>query len=151
MAAGTGTWDRDGMGTGTGTDRWEPLVARLRQAETDATFCGTVLVTVGDRVEFEACHGLADRSAGVPVHPGSRFGRASMCKMFTAVAVVDAVRRGELALDVAVVDVLSRERRPTTLRDDVSVHHLLTHISGIADYAEEDEALPGYVADYASL
>ena len=30
-------------------------------------------------------------------------------------------------------------RLSLTLRDDVTVHHLLTHTSGIADYAEEDE------------
>jgi CubicO group peptidase (beta-lactamase class C family) len=33
----------------------------------------------------------------------------------------------------------------------VSVHHLLCHTSGIADYAEEDEDSPGYVEDYAAL
>lgn len=35
--------------------------------------------------------------------------------------------------------------------DDVTVHQLLTHTSGIGDYAEEDEELPGYVEDYGSL
>ena len=34
--------------------------------------------------------------------------------------------------------------RPSTLRDDVLVHHLLSHSSGIADYFEEDENLPDY-------
>ena len=38
-----------------------------------------------------------------------------------------------------------------TLAAAVSVHHLLCHTSGIADYAEEDETSPGYVEDYAAL
>jgi CubicO group peptidase (beta-lactamase class C family) len=135
----------------TGADRWEPVAARLQQAEQDGAFSGTVLVTVGERTEFEACHGLADRAAGTPVHPGTRFAVASMCKMFTAVAVLDAVRRGEVTLDAAVAEVLPADRRPSTLRPDVTVHHLLCHTSGIADYAEEGEDLPFYVADYAEL
>ena len=39
------------------------------------------------RVEFEGCFGLADRAAGVADHPTTRFGLASVTKMFTAVAV----------------------------------------------------------------
>jgi CubicO group peptidase (beta-lactamase class C family) len=37
-----------------------------------------------------------------------------------------------------VVSLLPADRRPSTLRPDVTVHHLLTHTSGIADYAEEE-------------
>ena len=33
----------------------------------------------------------------------------------------------------------------------MSVHHLLCHTSGIADYAEEDEDSAGYLEDYAAL
>lgn len=70
--------------------------------------------------------------------------------MFTAAAVLDAVRRRELSLDAHVVDVLPPHRRPSTLDRRVTVHHLLTHTSGIGDYAEGDETLPGYLDD-ASL
>ena len=45
-----------------------------------------------------------------------------MCKMFTALGVLDAVRRGEVALDSRVVDLLSAARRPVTLAGDVTVH-----------------------------
>ncbi|WP_083664232.1 serine hydrolase [Ornithinimicrobium sp. CNJ-824] len=34
---------------------------------------------------------------------------------------------------------------------DVTVHHLLSHTSGIADYFEEDEDLPGYREDYGDI
>jgi CubicO group peptidase (beta-lactamase class C family) len=72
--------------------------------------------------------------------------------MFTGVAVVDLVNRGLLdRFDRPVVDILPPQRRPATLRDDVTVHHLLSHTSGIADYCEEDEDTPGYCADYGAL
>jgi CubicO group peptidase (beta-lactamase class C family) len=71
--------------------------------------------------------------------------------MFTAVTVADAVGRGLAGFHTPVVDILAAERRPATLRPDVTVHHLLTHTSGIADYAEEDEDHPAHLEDYATL
>ena len=55
---------------------------------------------------FEGCYGLADRACGVPVTPATRFGLASVTKMFTAVAVADQVNAGLLSLDDRVVDLL---------------------------------------------
>jgi CubicO group peptidase (beta-lactamase class C family) len=112
---------------------------------------GTVLMTQAGSTVFERCYGLADRAAGIPITPQTRFGLASVTKLFTAVAVADCVSAGLLRFDDAVADLLPPERRPATLRSDVTVHHLLIHTSGIADYAEEDEDSPGYLADYGTL
>jgi CubicO group peptidase (beta-lactamase class C family) len=95
---------------------------------------GIAVITGPGGIEFEECFGLADRAGGIPNTPATRFGIASVTKMFTAVAVAT------LDVDVAapVTDLLPPERRPSTLRPDVTVHHLLTHTSNIADYAEEE-------------
>lgn len=123
----------------------------LRRWEAEREMSCSVLLTRGGETVFEGCYGLADRAHRVPVTPSTRFGLASVTKMFTAVAVVDLVGQGRLTLDAPVVDVLPDSRRPRTLRDDVTVHHLLTHTSGIADYAEEDESFENHLADYATL
>jgi CubicO group peptidase (beta-lactamase class C family) len=112
---------------------------------------GTVLVTQAGSTVYERCYGLADRAAELPVTPETRFGLASVTKLFTAVAVADCVTMGALRFEDAVVDVLPTDLRPATLRPDVTVHHLLIHTSGIADYAEEDPESPGYVDDYGAL
>lgn len=130
------------------TDPWAPLQDRLASAE---DLSGVLRVTRGQQVLWESCHGLADRANGIPVHPGTRFATASLSKMFTAVAVVDTAARGEFGLDTPVTSLLPPHLRPSTLREDVTVHHLLSHTSGIADYFEEDEDLPGYNDDYGSL
>ncbi len=127
------------------------LETLLRTWERERDLSGTVLLTQGGRTVFEACYGLADRAAGVPVTPRTRFALASLSKMFTAVAVVDLVSEGRLGFHDAVVGLLPPDLRPATLRPDVTVHHLLTHTSGIADYAEEDEDSPGYLEDYGAL
>src|SRR6185436_3241962 len=101
--------------------------------------------------EFEGCYGLANRADAIPVRGRTRFGLASVTKMFTAVTVLDAVRRGLAGLDTPVVDILPPARRPATLLPDVTMHHLLTHTAGIAYYAEEDAEHPAALADYADL
>src|SRR5699024_6474367 len=95
--------------------------------------------------------GVADRAAGRPVTFRDRFGTASVSKMLTAAAVLDAHVAGLLDLDAPVVDLLPAVRRPRTLDPRVTARHLLTHTSGVGDYAEEDDTQPGYVPDYAAL
>ncbi len=124
------------------------LSARLDEMAAQRDLSGVVRLTRSDEVLFEGAYGLANRADRVPVHTGTRFGLASFTKMFTAVSVTSLVREGRFGFDTPVVDLLPPERRPTTLRPDVTVHHLLCHTSGIADYAEEegDDAL-----DYAGI
>ncbi|HZB47766.1 MAG TPA: serine hydrolase domain-containing protein [Mycobacteriales bacterium] len=129
-------------------DALTDLDARLQELAGTRDYSGIARITGPDGVLFEGCYGLADRAAGVPVTPATRFGLASFTKMFTAVALLDQVRAGRAAVHSRVVDLLPSERRPATLDPAVTLHHLLTHTSGIADYAEEegDEAV-----DYAEL
>jgi CubicO group peptidase (beta-lactamase class C family) len=117
----------------------------------DRDLSGTLLITRAGETVFEHSCGYADRATGTPVTPTTRFGLASLTKMFTAVAVADLVAAGSLGFDTRLVDVLPAARRPSTLLPEVTVHHLLCHLSGIADYAEEDEDSPEYVEDYGSL
>lgn len=121
----------------------------MRILDAERGLSGVVRITRGGAVELEGCYGLADRAAGTPVRPGTRFGIASMTKMLTAVAVAQLVADGRLSFETPAIDVLPPERRPSTLRADVTVHHLLTHTSGIADYFEEETAEE--MAEYAAL
>ena len=130
---------------------WEGVERELVDLEREDRFSGSVLVIHGETALLECGVGVADRASGTPVTPRSRFGLASLSKMFTAAAVLSCVRDGLLAPGDRVVDLLPPERRPRTLPVDVTVHHLLTHTSGIGDYAEEDEDVANYVEDYGSL
>ncbi len=125
------------------TDVFAPLREAATALEADG-FSGILRATRGDEVIHESCHGYANRADRIPIHSGTRFGTASLSKMFTAVGVLDAAGRGEVGVHDRVIDVLPAEKRPSTLRDDVTVHHLLSHSSGIGDYLEEDEDLPDY-------
>lgn len=130
---------------------WTEVESAITTLAGEGRFSGSVLVTQGDRTLLECAAGLADRGNRRAIGPGTRFGLASLSKPFTAAAALTCVGRGELGVHDRVVDLLPAERRPRTLDEAVTVHHLLSHTSGIGDYAEEDEDAPHYVADYGSL
>jgi CubicO group peptidase (beta-lactamase class C family) len=112
--------------------------------------CAVLLTERGETL-LEACFGDADRATGAPITPATRFGLASVTKMFTAVATLDLVAQGRLDLTSRVVDLLPEDRRPSTLLPEVTVHHLLSHTSGIADYFEEEPLDGSEEGDYADL
>ena len=110
----------------------------LRRWLDDTDFSGIVHV-VGDDDEapLTIVRGLADRSADLPIHPGTRFGTASTAKMLTGLTIARLVDRGDVRYEDRLVDLVSEELRPRDLDPAVSLHHLLTHTSGIADYFDE--------------
>lgn len=123
----------------------------LGQWADERDLSGSFLLTARGETVLEHTCGYADRGARTAVTPQTRFGLASLTKMFTATTVTDLVASGLLGFDARLVDLLPASRRPSTLLPEVSVHHLLCHTSGIADYCEEDEDSPHYVEDYGSL
>ncbi|WP_345761018.1 serine hydrolase domain-containing protein [Diaminobutyricibacter sp. McL0608] len=107
-------------------------------------FSGVVLVRERGAVVFQAARGLASPRWGIPNTLDLRFDTASITKLFTSVAVLQQVERGALDLETSIhyyVDLAG-----TTIGPDVTLLHLLTHTSGIADDADEEAG-----EDYAAL
>ena len=76
-------------------------------------------------------YGLADVELDAPVRPQTRFAIASMTKSFTAAAVLLLEEDGKLRLD----DPIGRYLGPLPESwKAITVHHLLTHTSGIKDH-----------------
>jgi CubicO group peptidase (beta-lactamase class C family) len=110
----------------------------LNSAARETGFSGVVLIGRGEEVVFEEAFGLADVDLRVPMRTEHRFRIGSLTKPITASAVLMAVDRGLLALDQHVCRLLpscpaSWER--------VTVRHLLTHTSGIADHFGDLESV----------
>jgi CubicO group peptidase (beta-lactamase class C family) len=132
-------------------DRLDALARELTSWGETRDLSGAMLLTRAGEPILETSVGYADRASRTPVTPATRFGIASVTKMLTACTVVGLVRDGLVAFETPVGEVLPPERRPSTLLPAVTLHHLLCHTSGIADYYEEDEDSPAYFADYADL
>ena len=101
----------------------------------DQDFSGVVLIKEGTRTLFEAASGLATQRWGIPNTLDTRFDSASITKLFTSVAVLQQVGRGNLDLETSIHHYVDLEG--TTIGTDVNLLHLLTHTSGIADDADE--------------
>jgi CubicO group peptidase (beta-lactamase class C family) len=102
-------------------------------------FSGAVLAKRGDEPVFSYAGGIAHRGHGVPVAADTRFAVASVTKMITAVAVLRLVERGLVGLRDPLPDVLPAEHRPTALTGDHTLHHLLSHTSGLTNYHDDDD------------
>lgn len=99
-------------------------------------FPGVVLVTQGSATVYEQAFGLASRTWGAPCTIGTRFDSASITKLFTTAAVLQVIDAGGLGLDTPVIEYLGLT--DTAISHAVTVRHLLTHSSGIADDADEE-------------
>lgn len=99
-------------------------------------FSGAVLVRKGNATLYEAASGLATQRWGVPNTLDMRFDTASITKLFTAVAALQLVGKGDLDLETSIHHYVDLEG--TQIPVGVTLLHLLTHTSGIADDADEE-------------
>ncbi|MFB7891263.1 serine hydrolase domain-containing protein [Microbacterium sp. NPDC056044] len=99
-------------------------------------YCGVISARRGDDVLGEWAIGLADRTAGAPNTPETRFGLASGTKTFTALTVLSLVGDGLLRLETPAREILGADL--PLIADDVTIGHLLSHTSGIGDYLDEE-------------
>jgi CubicO group peptidase (beta-lactamase class C family) len=111
-------------------------------------FAGTVLLAHGGRTVLERSYGMADRARSIPNRPGTIFSLASVTKLFTSIAIAQLVERGDLAYSDTVGAHL--DGYAADVAGKVTVHHLLTHSSGLGDHMQ----LPGFwdeAAGWASV
>jgi CubicO group peptidase (beta-lactamase class C family) len=96
-------------------------------------FSGAMLIAGDGEVLLEEAWGEADREAGTPNTIDTRFRIGSMNKMFTAVATLQLIEAGELALDEPIATYLP-DYPNADLASKVTVRHLLTHTGGTGDF-----------------
>jgi CubicO group peptidase (beta-lactamase class C family) len=99
-------------------------------------FSGVVFVKDNNRVLYESAYGHFNRAEAQLNTVHTRFGIASGCKLFTAIAICQLVENGKLSFDTRLKDCLD-EVFPH-FDGDITIHHLLTHSSGIPDYFDEE-------------
>lgn len=108
----------------------------IAQAVGASPFSGVVLVEHAGEPVFLRGYGLANRANAVLNTANTRFAQASGSKTLTAVAIGRLVDKGRFAFDTRMVDCL--EAWPSGFDDAVTIHHLLTHTSGVPDYFDEE-------------
>jgi CubicO group peptidase (beta-lactamase class C family) len=111
-----------------GAAQLEPAVAAyLDPLIRTNNFSGVILAAKGDRILFAKGYGYADAEQRVPNDTETMFQIASVSKPFTSAAIMRLAERGKLDLRAPI----SRLLPDYPNGDKLTVHHLLTHGSGI--------------------
>jgi CubicO group peptidase (beta-lactamase class C family) len=113
-------------------DALAALSARAAQLARKDEFSGAMLVARHGRVLLEKAWGRANRGARTPNTPDTKFRIGSMNKMFTAVATLQLVDAGRLALDDPIGKHLP-DYPNKEVASKVTVRHLLSHTGGTGD------------------
>lgn len=122
-------------------DALEAAISRLND---ENPFSGVVHLREGGVTQFSRAYGFADKANARPNNIDTKFAVASGSKTFTAAAICHLVDHGKLTFGVPLSDCLPGMF--PQFDPAVTVHHLLSHTSGIPDYFDEE-----VMDDYGAL
>lgn len=104
----------------------EPLIAADE-------FSGALLVALGEVVFYQRACGLACQRYRVPNRLDTKFNVGSMGKMFTGLAVAQLAEQQKVDFHDLIGKHLP-DYHPREIADSVTLHHLLTHTSGMGTF-----------------
>lgn len=127
------------------TERTERAEAFLQSFHDLRLFNGAALLVDEGEILFEGAFGASDLPGDEPNTPATRFRIASLTKQFTAALILRLEEEGLLGID----DPVGRhvEDFPREHADRITLHHLLTHTSGLPSYTR----IPGFMETGAAL
>lgn len=102
-------------------------------------FSGNILITQGNRTAITQSYGQASREQRAPNTPQTKFRIGSVTKQFTAIAILQLQERGLLNVKSPLSTYLPNYPKG----DQITIHHLLTHTSGIPEYLSP-ESFPDF-------
>ena len=95
-------------------------------------FNGSVLIAEEGKIVYKKGFGLANVEWNIPNQTDTKFRIASITKQFTAMLIVQLVSENKLDLHVPISTYLPDY--PKKNADRITIHHLLTHTSGIPEF-----------------
>jgi D-alanyl-D-alanine carboxypeptidase len=108
------------------------LKKKLAEDSVAGRFSGAALVAKSGKPLFAQAYGLSDREHKTPNTLNTRFRIGSMNKMFTAVATLQLIQAGKLALDAPIGKYLT-DYPNKDVATKVTINHLLSHTGGTGD------------------
>ena len=119
-------------GSGAAGDKARKIEELLGLYSQYGSFNGSALVAEHGQVIFKKGYGWANMEWQIANQPDTKFRLGSITKQFTSMLIMQLVAEGKLHLDDKLSDVLPYYRKDTG--SQVTLHHLLTHTSGIPSY-----------------
>ena len=110
------------------TGNINPVVADYFQKVAGLGFSGAVLAVKDGRILLRDGYGWADEKRQIPNTPETIFDIGSITKVFTAVAIMQLEEKGKLKTSDPITKYF---REVPSDKSAISLHHLLTHTSGL--------------------
>jgi len=108
----------------------------------------TALVAVDGEIIYHKAFGMANMELEVPMRTEMVLEIGSITKQFTAVSILMLMEQGKLSLEDDITKYL--EDYPTQ-GHKISIHHLLTHTSGIKSYTSLGKWRPEWRKDFTPV
>jgi len=96
-------------------------------------FSGIVLITENGKVKLNKGYGYADRSNKYPNTENTQFCLSSTSKLFTGTAIIKLIQDGKICQ----ADSIGTYIKGLDYGNEVTVHQLLTHTSGLQDFYDD--------------
>ena len=104
-------------------------------------FNGSVLVAENGEMIYKKGLGFANMEWNILNQSNTKFRIASLTKQFTSMLIMQLIEEEKIDLDNKIIKYLPEYR--IDIGDKVTIHHLLTHTSGIPNYTN----IPGFWTD----
>jgi CubicO group peptidase (beta-lactamase class C family) len=111
-------------------DKFEKLDEYLTGLENENSFSGVIVIAKEGETLFSKTIGFADRENEIRLNLNSQFNLSSTSKLFTGTSILKLVQEGK----IATTDKIGKYFPELEYGDKVTVHHLLTHSSGVSDF-----------------
>ncbi len=135
------------------SDRLQSLVNRMIDVKSEDPIHNAVLLVECPNVKWKGAAGMADGKIE-PMTPDQKIKIASIGKTFTATVVLQLVEEGYLHLNDTIDKFLDNPivnldrlhiYEGTAYGRQITIEHLLSHTSGIADYMEDPRFVPDVI------
>lgn len=130
-----------GCGSSGGSDTLEPPVLKATLVESIDSYLDdnvaqnaaglAILVIKDDEIVYKNGKGMANLNTNTPIDSETGFRLGSVSKVFTAVSIMKLNEQQFLSLEDSVLDYIPEL---STDWQDITIHHLLSHQSGIVDF-----------------
>ena len=119
----------------------EKIDELMNKYEEYKQFNGSLLVAENGEVVLKKGYGLANMEWNIPNGTDTKHRVGSITKQFTSMLIMQLVEEGKVELDKPITTYL--KDYPKETGDQVSIHHLLSHTSGVPNMT----SFPGFFED----
>lgn len=115
----------------------------INEQTSEDNFSGSYLIAKDGKIVIEGTKGMANKKLKVLNSTETVFNLGSVSKMFTAVAITQLVQENKLSLTDTIGKYLT-EYPNEDIKNKITIHHLLTHTSGMGHYLADKKKFLEY-------